>query len=377
MGCGSNSHPDSFTRSVQDADGVRANENGTIPQVWGGTLPYLILEDIATIGVSEGREEYMISMPSRWIEASHGPDQSVAYIEESPLELRVYDSGGQFLLRAGREGEGPGEFRGIRRPSYVDSKGWIIYDPRLYRLVVFSQSGRYVESHPVRDLPRYRGSIRELFFTDDGDFWYIAREMKADEERVGFHLFHVPWSTLEANEVSSFEHPIAVDRYMGDSFIETHPFSMVLDNQGRIWTNYDLPYEFEVYDVSDGLKFRVRREHTLEEYTPAYRRAVEAQPALSFGDGHYAYLQLPPYRASIQGLNTTGDHLWVFTTTYIDSPLVRVDVFDMDGVYQQAFVANENLITAIIEGDHLWRTADTEDGVPQLIRSRFKLEVNR
>ena len=92
-------------------------------------------------------------------------------------------------------------------------------------------------------------------------------------------------------------------------------------------------------------------------------------------EGEIWYLRLPPVQPAIRGLNWT-DHgeMWVFQSAWIDSPLVQVDVFDGDGVFQRAFLADRRLRGMPIGRDHLWRSDVAEDGSPLLIYSRYWFE---
>ena len=61
-------------------------------------------------------------------------------------ELRVFDPQGQWLHSIGREGEGPGEFRGFARFHIGAGDTLYINDMRLRRLSVFSPDGNFQRS---------------------------------------------------------------------------------------------------------------------------------------------------------------------------------------------------------------------------------------
>jgi hypothetical protein len=61
-------------------------------------------------------------------------------------ELRVFDSQGRWLHSIGREGEGPGEFRGVGRFHIGAGDTLYVYDMRLRRLSVFSPDGTFQRS---------------------------------------------------------------------------------------------------------------------------------------------------------------------------------------------------------------------------------------
>src|SRR5690606_10923803 len=58
------------------------------------------------------------------------------------LELRYFDASGRLVARAGRRGDGPGEFRSIRALLRCGGDSAFVYDPILLRVSVFAPSGR-------------------------------------------------------------------------------------------------------------------------------------------------------------------------------------------------------------------------------------------
>jgi hypothetical protein len=77
-------------------------------------------------------------------------DGTVAVLDAMGHRLHLYGSGGELRASVGEDGEGPGEFRspaGVR-PYRGDSAA--VFDPRLGRISVFSSSGGFGRSVPVR-----------------------------------------------------------------------------------------------------------------------------------------------------------------------------------------------------------------------------------
>ncbi|GAF72172.1 unnamed protein product, partial [marine sediment metagenome] len=146
------------------------------------------------------------------------------------------------------------------------------------------------------------------------------------------------------------------------------------DDAGRAWANGVFDYQIEVYDPEATGQWRIRRECKLVEYPAAYREQQESEMVMEMEVGRY-FVKLPPLQPAIRGMEWTGrGEMWVFQSAYIDSPLVQVDVFDSDGVFVRAFLADRSLQGMPIGRDHLWSSDTAADGSPLLIYSRYWFE---
>jgi hypothetical protein len=142
--CGRSGH--SWVKESIDPDGVRVVENGSRPRDWTGELPIMRFEDEAVIGEGGDGDDYLLSTRTSGGLVGGGPDGQVGYAERQPPELRVFGTDGNLLWKAGRDGEGPGEFRVPMRPRYVPEVGWIVNAPTLRRLIVFDEDGDFVQN---------------------------------------------------------------------------------------------------------------------------------------------------------------------------------------------------------------------------------------
>ncbi|MGD8495052.1 MAG: hypothetical protein PVF05_02610 [Gemmatimonadales bacterium] len=64
-------------------------------------------------------------------------------------QLRFFAADGTFLSAAGREGDGPGEFRSLGRLARMPGDSILAYDARLHRVSVFSPTGRLARSYTI------------------------------------------------------------------------------------------------------------------------------------------------------------------------------------------------------------------------------------
>ncbi len=369
--CGQSGVPGSFVQEVTDPYGILVIENGAVPRHWEGTLQKLILEEIAVIGREEGPDEQLISTAGSYMRVSMGPNGQVGYVERTPTELRIYNGNGNFLWRAGRSGEGPGEWRNASHLQYVTGTGWVlIANP--YRLLIFDESGTMVESKSVHEVPGIRSSAH-MNLHPSGLFWSWTIDASNEEISYG-HIFKGNWITLDSVEIDTVLNSTLTNEGSDSAFLTMMPRSMTVDLKGRMWLNCLIDYQIEIYEVDTNERWRVRREYEYSPYTRAEREQAEST-WIAGGGGRNWYSRLHEHRPPIKGLKWIDeDELWVFTSTYIDSPDVQVDVFDSKGVYQRAFRANEALRYGQFQDGMVWLLSENEAGVPQLNRFRYLLE---
>lgn len=366
----------SRVRESVDPDGVRVVENGAIPQEWRKRMPVLQLEDLTVIGEGKEGDEYMLSFQptGRWL--AMGPGGQVGYPERQPAELRVYEPDGRCLWRAGRSGDGPGEFRTPIDLNYVDKLGWVVRDPWLHRLTIFDKSGNLAGIRSL-ECTMYAQYIRRMLFTENGDFWFLGQRTrpKDDGQYTTYYVSWVPWNDLTAAVVDSFMHPMLTPAGRDQHIHELWPVNLEVDRWGRAWVNGKLSYEIEVYEPEGGEHWRIRREYELTDYPKAFREYEESQTMAESPEGNW-YIKLPPVQPAIAGMSWTGnDEMWVFTSAYIDSPLVQVDVFDDEGIYRRTFLADRRLRNVPIGPGFLYRTDVAEDGSPLLVHSGYRIVV--
>src|SRR5688572_6307366 len=70
------------------------------------------------------------------------PDGTIVVADRGTSNLRFYDARGKFLRKAGRNGEGPGEFRMIGEFVPLED-GFLIRDWRLPRMSLLDENGKF------------------------------------------------------------------------------------------------------------------------------------------------------------------------------------------------------------------------------------------
>lgn len=104
-----------------------------------------LLEELR-IGGLDGDVEYTFGSVTT---VAPAPDGSVYIADRQGPVVRRYGADGTYLSQIGRSGEGPGEYTSVDGLGVTESGELAVYDGRVARVTWFSESGDYLESHPI------------------------------------------------------------------------------------------------------------------------------------------------------------------------------------------------------------------------------------
>lgn len=111
-------------------------------------------------------------------------DGGVLVANEGSGELKFFDSQGRFVRSVGRAGEGPGEFRSLKRVAELEDGRIAALDIRLRRATVFAASGELERTFQVSSPVGELGPRVELFdFLHNGSLVGI-REIEGEGSEV-------------------------------------------------------------------------------------------------------------------------------------------------------------------------------------------------
>lgn len=165
VACGGTPDAEANSFSVRDSAGVQIVESArpSLPDDAGWTVdptPYL------TIGQADGEAPYLLSRVGR---VQLMPDGRVLVVNNADMTLRVFTPQGKFVLQAGGQGEGPGEFRGIGG-VWVRNGEIIAHPASLGTAVsVFDLEGKLLRAYRVQGIPAdYPTQTRGLFADGSG-----------------------------------------------------------------------------------------------------------------------------------------------------------------------------------------------------------------
>lgn len=159
-GCGSDS-PGGDATTVRDSAGVRIVENGAAAarDTWS-----LGREPVTEIGRVQGPEEYRFD---RIRDVERTSDGRIVVANFGDASLKLYGADGGHLRTAGGKGGGPGEFRYLSDLDLLAGDSIVAWDLRLERLSIFSPTGEFVRSRPLRP-PQEAGVLTFVGLTGGG-----------------------------------------------------------------------------------------------------------------------------------------------------------------------------------------------------------------
>lgn len=113
--------------------------------------PDLTLSDepLVRVGVLEGPMEYMFGEVTGAIRLENG---SVVVVDEQSYEVRMFDAGGRHLWTSGRQGEGPGEYGGLRLLRGCLGAAITVFDWHLDRITELDAEGNVTDTRRLSEV---------------------------------------------------------------------------------------------------------------------------------------------------------------------------------------------------------------------------------
>ena len=110
--------------------------------------PDLVLADepLVRIGMLDGPMEYIFGNVTGAIRLEDG---SLVVADESIYEVRMYDAAGRHVWTSGREGEGPGEYGGLRLLRGCPGAAITVFDWHLDRITELGSDGTVTSTQPL------------------------------------------------------------------------------------------------------------------------------------------------------------------------------------------------------------------------------------
>ena len=192
------------TVEIADSAGVQVVTN-RISEEMSAMAWTLDMEPSLAIGEISGRPEAMLYGVSG---ARRLGDGRIVIANAGTSELRFFDSEGSYLKSAGRQGEGPGEFRELTRMEVTHLDSVVVFDQPSRRISLFDHEGNFARSFAApsfRDLPTYPVGV-----FSDGTFPVRTLTIYPEgDERTGvtrdpIHYLRVDPEGEILNEIGSF-----------------------------------------------------------------------------------------------------------------------------------------------------------------------------
>ncbi len=124
-----------------DSGSTEQTDDLVIEDAPGGT-PHIQLTVLRTIGVELGDANFVFG---RIVDAVQTSDGGVLVLDLTTLNVRRFDSNGNFIGSAGREGSGPGEFQNPMGMAMLEDSRFIVTDMAGGAIKVFNDSLVWLE----------------------------------------------------------------------------------------------------------------------------------------------------------------------------------------------------------------------------------------
>lgn len=186
-----------------------------------------IIESENTGAVVDGRGRYFLFQPYRpWV--------------------KVFDARGRYVTTMGREGAGPGEFRGVGMVRIGRGDTIHVFDAELARHSVFAPDLRFVRAHPTELMPQVDGIVL-------ADGRVVIPQLVTTPERVGLPLHLIRDGRVErsfGSESGAFRPDLP----------ELLARSAAPAQDGGIWSAHRYRYRIELWTAAGRKTRELRRE---------------------------------------------------------------------------------------------------------------------
>lgn len=340
--------------------------------------PWRLIPEFS-IGVDYGDENYMLRSPWLFTILDNGTH---VVLDNSPLQLRIYDSEGVFRQAFGSPGGGPGDLvfsgtnRTILQPAGMDRfKLWSNWPLRVQTWTV-EGSLEDIQTIP-QDHPLMRGRrpyVLRLLGSDlFGTFDYYQRLETGETEKTTYLIA----SSLTGSRCDTlfttkdlYEMPMgagmaqaAMDHPPDDAYLVTRSGKIYYSRMTEDWIH-------EVDTAGRGILLRFRWEHEPDSIPESLVEEFTGKFGKDLGEGA-AWLRENVYLLHLA--EGPDGEIWVQRTGEPDQDgSYPTDVFGRDGTYRGRILLPFEPRLQFIEGRKLYAIGKTEGDAPALIKYRME-----
>ncbi len=250
-----------FAQQVENIDGIRIVHNSS-KGLWGNS-PEVEIRFEKNIGSIDAEDENLLFyLP---VDVTVDSEGNIYVLDQGNNRVQKFDHSGNYLATFGREGQGPGEFKGPTSLA-VDQNGNVyVGDEQNKRIQVFFPDGRNKQTIPIE------GSVgkinlmknRNILMTAEMGFGSISMK-KSGEESGASPLFVV--LTPEGIEKEYFGIPYKYDGSMANIF-GNRVFFAVGEND-NVYVSFQHRNRIEKYSSRKKPDLRIDRKLNYEEILP-------------------------------------------------------------------------------------------------------------
>ena len=229
--------------SVDSKNGIRIVHN----RQPASSEPVARLEFVRRIGEMESEDEnLMFAFP---IHAARDGDGSLFVLDSQDYCIKKFDRDGNFLLKFGRQGQGPGEFQSPMLVG-VSGEGRLVVQCMDSTYQIFDLNGQYIDRFAM---DRYDGLFMRVMRS--GDVVGFSMDIGGENSRENYIL---KIFDLEGKTLHQFGKPLLL-AHTRDSW-SVNFLSISLDKEDNIYAAFAYQNRIEKYSSSGELLMTIERE---------------------------------------------------------------------------------------------------------------------
>lgn len=330
--------------SIQKAEDVVVVSNPKTP----AHQMRIVFKEELTIGEVEGDENYMFGSGISF----NTDDEGNFYVTDSDNHrIQKYDPEGKYLLTIGREGQGPGEFRGLSLPRFDKDNHLYITDESNRRISFFDKDGQYLKQ--IRMQERYF----DLYINSKGfivaDKWQMAQEGNSTKQTHLYGLFDNEFNLVEELFKDEIVTPMPTGKdasALGDFIAKTLsilasriPVILTLANNDFIYLGYPDKYDIIVYSPEGKPARRIIRDYDplpmsekdKESFLKIINEQALSSPIITDDIKKIALqkIKFPKYKLAYQSFTLMENGWLAVIVDSVEDEYTLIDIFDQEGKY--------------------------------------------
>lgn len=323
----------------------------------------IVFKEELTIGKFEGDQNYMFGSTIYL----NTDDEGNFYVSDPDNNrIQKYNHQGKYLLTIGREGQGPGEFRGLSIPRFDKDNSLYITDGSNRRISFFDRNGNYLKQ--IRMQERHNN----LYINSKG-LILATKSSQSEEGNIMKSITTYGLFDDEFNLVQElYKDEIEISRLAGPdessiakfltqavSLLAFRPMTRyTLADNDFIYLGYPDKYEINVYSPEGKMVRKITRDY---DFLPVSKKDEEyfievvsnspdflSNPIITedMKKKIFQQLKFPKYKPAYQALALMENGWLAVIIESIDDEYTLFDIFDQEGRYIAHFQSAEITLPA-------------------------------
>ncbi len=210
----------------------------------------IVLTKILSIGKTDGKDEEMLYR----INDIKVDSEGIIYISErSTKSVKKFNAKGEFIMKFGREGDGPGEFRDPIKVFISRNKDVCVLDQKGV-ISRFSNNGEFINSFKIKN-------YAYDFVISSSEKFYVFENVYSGKK---ISIYDKTGKILDSfGDISKRKNASET------GFVNTG--LMAIDDKDNIYLSYNQPYKIEKYDKTGKLIMVISRKLSFPIVEPNYK----------------------------------------------------------------------------------------------------------